>query len=100
LATLKPPPFPTRRSSDLYDGDNLAEETNASGGVVARYSQGLNIDEPLAMLRSGTTSFYNADGLGSVTSLSNPAGTLAQTYQFDSDRKSTRLNSSHVAISY
>ena len=35
-----------------YDGDNLAEETNASGGVVARYSQGLNIDEPLAMLRS------------------------------------------------
>jgi RHS repeat-associated protein len=57
---------------------------NASGGVVARYSQGLNIDEPLAMLRSSVTSFYNADGLGSVTSLANAAGSVAQTYTFDS----------------
>ncbi|PYU34530.1 MAG: hypothetical protein DMG28_05520 [Acidobacteria bacterium] len=79
-----------------YDGDNLAEETNASGGVVARYSQGLNIDEPLVMLRSGTTSFYNADGLGSVTSLSNPAGTLAQTYQFDSFGKLSNSTGSLV----
>jgi hypothetical protein len=51
-----------------YDGDNLIEETNSSGTAVARYSQGLNIDEPLAMLRSGTTSYYQADGLGSLTS--------------------------------
>ena len=67
-----------------YDGDNLIEETNSSGTVVARYSQGLNIDEPLAMLRSATTSYYQADGLGSITSLSSGAGTLAQTYTFDS----------------
>ena len=67
-----------------YDGDNLVEETNASGGVVARYSQGLNIDEPLAMLRTGATSFYQADGLGSVTSLTNTAGAAAQTYTYDS----------------
>src|SRR5689334_16709507 len=26
-----------------YDGDNLVEETNSSGNVVARYSQGLTI---------------------------------------------------------
>jgi len=68
----------------VYDGDNLIEETNASGTVVARYAQGLNIDEPLAMLRSGATSYYHLDGLGSVTSLSNTAGTLAETYQLDS----------------
>jgi YD repeat-containing protein len=48
-----------------YDGSSLIEETNASGAVVARYAQGENIDEPLAMLRSSTT-----DGLGSVISLS------------------------------
>jgi hypothetical protein len=64
-----------------YDGDNLVEETNAAGAVVARYEQTQNIDEPLAMLRGGTTSFYHADGLGSVTSLSNGAGSLAQTYK-------------------
>jgi hypothetical protein len=72
-----------------YDGDNLIEETNASGAVVARYPQGLNIDEPLAMLRSSATSFFNADGLGSITSLTNAAGSLAQTYTFDSFGKQT-----------
>lgn len=67
-----------------YDGDNLIEETNSSGTAVARYAQGLNIDEPLAMLRSGTTSFYEADGLGTLTSLSNTSGALANTYTYDS----------------
>ena len=54
-----------------YDGDNLIEETNSSGTALACYFLGLNIDEPLAMLRGGTTSYYQADGLGSLTSLSN-----------------------------
>jgi hypothetical protein len=47
-----------------YDGDNLIEETNGSGAAVARYQQGLNTDEPLAMQRSSTTSYYDADDLG------------------------------------
>ena len=77
-----------------YDGDNLVEETNVTGGVVARYSQGLNIDEPLAMLRAGATSFYNADGLGTITALANGAGALAQTYTFDSFGKQTASSGS------
>jgi len=36
------------------------------------------------MLRSSTTSYYQADGLGSVTSLTNAAGTAAQNYTYDS----------------
>src|SRR3989454_10208753 len=72
-----------------YEGDNLIEETNSSGSVVARYSQTQNVDEPLAMLRGGATNFYNADGLGSITSLSNAAGSLAQTYTYDSFGKAT-----------
>jgi len=67
-----------------YDGPHLLEEANSSGAVVARYAQSLHIDEPLAMLRGGVTSYYNADGLGSITSLANGAGALAQTYTFDS----------------
>lgn len=67
-----------------YDGDNLVEETNSSGMAVARYADGLNIDEPLAMLRGSATGFYHADGLGSVTSLSNSAGSIANTYTYDS----------------
>jgi RHS repeat-associated protein len=77
-----------------YDGANLIEETNASGAVVARYTQTFKVDEPLAMLRGGATSYYHADGLGSVTSLSNSAGALAQTYTFDSFGKQTATTGS------
>jgi RHS repeat-associated protein len=77
-----------------YDGDNLIEETNASGAAVARYEPTQNIDEPLAMFRSGATSYYHADGLGSVTSLSNAAGALAQTYAYDSFGKQTSSSGS------
>ena len=38
---------------------------------------------------SGTTSYYQQDGLGSVTSLSNSAGTVAETYAYDSYGKLT-----------
>ncbi len=76
-----------------YDGDNLIEETNSSGAVVARYARNLGIDDPLAMLRSSTTSYYHSDALGSVTSLSNGAGALAQTYSFDSFGKTTPTGS-------
>jgi RHS repeat-associated protein len=86
----------TAASVYAYDGDNLIEETNASGAVVARYSQGVNIDEPLAMSRSSATSFYNADGLGTITSLTNAAGALAQTYTFDSFGKQTATTGSLV----
>ncbi len=66
-----------------YDGDNLAEEANATGAAVARYMQSANVDEPLAMLRSNT-SYYEGDGLGSLTSLSNASGSLANNYTYDS----------------
>jgi RHS repeat-associated protein len=80
----------------LYDGDNLVEETNASGTAVARYTQGENIDEPLATLRSSSTSYYEQDGLGTVTSLSSGAGALAQTYTFDSFGKVTASSGSLI----
>jgi hypothetical protein len=62
-----------------YDGNNLIEETNNSGTAVARYTETQHIDEPLGVLRGGITSYYEADGLGSVTSLSNTAAQLPTT---------------------
>ena len=79
-----------------YDGDNLIEETNSSGSVVARYQDTQNIDEPLAMLRSSATSYYHADGLGSITSLSSAAGSIANTYAYDSFGKLTNSSGSLV----
>jgi RHS repeat-associated protein len=86
----------TTTSVFAYDGVNLIEETNSSGVAQARYSQGLKTDEPLAMLRSSAASFYQADGLGSVTSLSNGAGSIANTYTYDSFGKLTNSAGSLV----
>jgi len=73
----------------LYDKHGLIEEVDNTGNVLTRYTQSKGIDRPLAQLRSGTTSYYQQDGLGSVTSLSNSAGALAGTYTYDSYGKAT-----------
>jgi RHS repeat-associated protein len=74
----------------LYDGDgeNVIEGIDSSGNVLARYTED-GMDEPFAELRSGTTSYYEQDGINSVTSLSTGAGALADTYTYDSFGKLT-----------
>jgi RHS repeat-associated protein len=47
------------------------------------------IDEPLAQLRFGTAAYYQRDVLNSVTSLSNSASALVNTYNYDSFGKLT-----------
>jgi RHS repeat-associated protein len=74
----------TTTTNYIYDGMNVLEEVDNSGSVLARYTQGNTADEPLMEVRAGATSYYEADGLGSVTSLSTTAGALANTYIFDS----------------
>ncbi len=84
---------PLGTTNFVYDGmganSNVIEEIDSSGNVLARYTQSDLIDEPLSMLRSGAASYFEWDGLGSVTSLSNSAGALANTYRFDSFGKLT-----------
>ena len=46
------------------------------------------------MLRGGATNFYEADGLGSVTSLSTSAGAVSQTYTYDSFGNTTTSSGS------
>ncbi len=67
-----------------YDGDNVIEELDNSGSVVASYTHGVGIDEPLAMARSAATSYYHADGLGSIASLTDASGQLTSTYVYNS----------------
>ena len=55
--------------------------------------QEFGVDEPLAMLRSGATSFYEADGLGSITSSITP-WTSASTIGFG--RAGTSLGSTQL----
>jgi len=68
----------------LYDGASIVEEVDQNGTSLGRYTQrGQSIDQPLFMVRSSITSYYEADGLGSISSLSDPAGALANTYTYD-----------------
>ena len=79
---------PMGTTNYLYDGkslgSNVIEETDVSGNVLARYSQFPSLDQPLAELRSGVSSYYEQDAIGSVSALTNAAGALANTYTYDS----------------
>jgi RHS repeat-associated protein len=79
----------TTTTNYVYNGDDTVEETDQNGNLVAKHARTMNIDEPLAESRSGTTGYYEQDGLGSVTSLTTGAGAVANTYMFDSFGKTT-----------
>ncbi len=75
---------PNFTSIFAYDGPNLVQTMNNSGSEIASFTQGAYIDEPLAELRSGSSSYYEADGLGSISSISGSSGTSRNTYSYDS----------------
>ena len=68
----------------LYDGENLLEEVDQNGNTLGRYTHGPWLDQPLAMLRSGVTNYYQQDGLYSVTSLTDPTAAVVSTNTYDS----------------
>ena len=65
----------------LYDGLNPIAETVS--GVPKYILNGPSIDEPLAVSSSGTISYLNADGLGSIIATNNAAGTVSHSLSFD-----------------
>jgi RHS repeat-associated protein len=80
---------PLGTTNYLYSGPNILEEVDNAGNALARFTRTKRIDETLATVVSGTTSYYERDGLGSVTSLSGPTGGIANSYTYDSFGKLT-----------
>jgi RHS repeat-associated protein len=80
---------PNGTTNYLYDGFRLIQEVDGTGNVSSDYAQGLAVDEPFAESLSGDVEYYNADGLGSITSLTNSSGTVAATYIYDGFGKLT-----------
>jgi RHS repeat-associated protein len=65
----------------LYDGLNpIAETVSGSPKYVLN---GPSIDEPLAVSASGTITYLNVDGLGSIIATNNAAGTVSHSLSFD-----------------
>lgn len=72
--------------SYLYDGDNLAAEyfTDSNGTTTTYYTHGPGVDEHLAMERGGVYYYYHADGLGSVSAITDQSAAVVQSYSYDS----------------
>jgi RHS repeat-associated protein len=68
----------------VYDGDDVIQELGGAGNLLATYTQGVGVDETLAMYSGPTTAYFQPDGLGSVTSLTDPTGAVTASYVRDS----------------
>ena len=68
----------------VYDNEDILLELNGANSIVARYTHGPGIDEPLIMEKNAQSFYYHADGLGSITEITNQNGTLVQRYAYSS----------------
>jgi RHS repeat-associated protein len=68
----------------IYDNEDILLELDGSNNLIVRYTHGPGIDEPLIMKKGGASFFYHADGLGSVTEITDNVGTVVQAYTHSS----------------
>ena len=68
----------------VYDNEDILLELNGANTIVARYTHGPGIDEPLITEKNGQPFYYHADGLGSITEITNQSGTVVQRYAYSS----------------
>lgn len=68
----------------IFDNEDILLELDGSNNITARYSHGPGIDEPLIMEKGGASFFYHADGLGSITEITDTAGVVRQQYTYSS----------------
>jgi len=67
----------------LYDLEDILMELDEDRVQQARYIHGPGIDEPISMHRGGNAFYYQFDGLGSVTSLSDVSENVIALYNYD-----------------
>jgi RHS repeat-associated protein len=83
----------------VYDTQyRVLEERDEGGALLARYTYGTGMDEPLTMERDGNTYYYHRDALGSITEITDESGTLVERYEYDVYGAVTIYDSSDVTI--
>src|SRR5690606_41277961 len=91
--------FPTRRSSDLLRGHAFFSRCSFPGKTVFQNSPSLGSGNKTICLR--VPHFIYCSSTLLLLQIHQPSGRTVRLKAFtDQDRKSTRLNSSHVKISY
>ena len=76
--------WPTGTRRYVYDFEDILLEYDGANTLLARYTHGPGIDEPIAVTRGSSTYFYHADALGSVSELTDSGGAVAKSYSYDS----------------
>jgi len=74
---------PLGTTNYLYDGINNMEEVDGVGNELARYIGTGYTDDLLSEFRQNGHTYYDQDGISSVTALSSSTGALANTYAYD-----------------
>ncbi len=74
----------TTLTRHIYDNEDILLELDGSNNITARYTHGPGIDEPLIMEKAGVSFFYHADGLGSITEITDTTGVVKQRYTYSS----------------
>jgi len=75
----------TGTTKHVWDGQNILLETNSSNIIQVVYTlEPMVYGNLISQIRSGTTSFYLFDGLGSTTQLVNSTGSATDSYVYDS----------------
>jgi RHS repeat-associated protein len=74
----------TGTTNHVWDGQNILLETNASNIIQVVYTLQPDLyGDLVSQRRSGTTSFYLFDGLGSTTQLTSSTGSVTDSYLYD-----------------
>lgn len=76
----------TTTTTYVYDNEDIAIEIVNDGSTTTtnRYVHGPGLDEPLALERNSQFYFYHADGLGSVTAITDSSRAVVQRYTYES----------------
>lgn len=72
-----------RTTNYVYDNQNIILEYDQNSNVITRYIHGPGIDEPLSMEKDNQVYYYHAEGLGSITALTDAEGNIIQSYDYD-----------------
>src|SRR5262249_7230187 len=68
----------------VYDNEDILIELNGANSIIARYTHGPGVDAPLILEKNSQSFYYHADGLGSITEITNQSGAVAQRYAYSS----------------
>ncbi|MBI5241086.1 MAG: hypothetical protein HY926_11485 [Elusimicrobia bacterium] len=74
-------------------------EGNKGDTLLALFTNGPGLAEPLVMRRGGQDYYYHADALGSVVALTDDSGSVVETYQYQAFGRPTIKDTSGNTIS-